>query len=267
MAALVDIHSHILPAVDDGADSLETALEMLRRGVAEGIGTAVLTPHLHPEDGPPQEELHRERFGELQEAVRQAGLPIEIRLGAEISFRFGLAEVAGWPSGTLVGGGRFALVDLPPGPLSPGLEQGFFELRTSGFRPILAHPERQRHLAKQPERIARLRQQEVLMQIDAGSLTGQFGTRAQQTAEGMVRRGWAEFVASDAHDLEKRPFSLVAARGRVEKLSGSGEVRRLMVDNPGRVVRGEEVEQRAGSAVDRPRRGLLRRLLGFKKSS
>ena len=266
MAGMVDIHCHILPAVDDGSTSVQMSLEMLRCGLAEGITEAVLTPHIHPFDGPEKEALHQERFAVLQKAVDQAGLEVEISLGAEMGFRFGLAEVAEWPSGTLAGNGTYVLVDLPPGALSPGLEQGFFSLRTAGFKPILAHPERHRQLARSHEQIERLRQQELLFQVNAGSLLGQFGRRAQRTAEMLLDQGWVEFVGSDGHDLGKRPFSLVAARARVKELCGGGEARRLFVENPGRVRRGEgiaEAEERGHRPLQSP--GLLKLLFGGRR--
>ena len=83
MVSMVDLHSHVLPAVDDGAESIETSLEMLRRGAAEGIGIAVLTPHLHPHDDVKKEELHRQRFTMLQEAVKVAQLDVRLHLGPQ----------------------------------------------------------------------------------------------------------------------------------------------------------------------------------------
>lgn len=259
---MVDIHCHLLPGVDDGAASTEIALEMLRRGAAEGIRAAVLTPHLSPGSSEAQEALHRKVFAGFASAVREAGLPVELYLGAEIGFRFGMVEVARWPSGSLAGGGRFALVDLPLGPLSPALEQAFFELRLAGFRPILAHPERHPALAGSPARIGRLRQQEVLIQIDAGSLTGQLGRRAHRAAESWVRQGWVEFVASDAHDLESRPFSLRSARARLEALGGSDLAWQLLVENPRRLLDGEEVESIASRPLGRGWRERMKYLLG-----
>ena len=158
---------------------------------------------------------------------------MELHLGAELTFRFGLAEIARWPSGTLAEGGVYALVDLPFGhQLPPGLEQGLFELHAAGFKPILAHPERHRNFARKPELLERLRQQELLFQVNAGSLTDRFGRRAQQTAEFLLERGWVEMVASDGHDLDKRPFSLAAARARVLELCGGVVVQRLFSENP-----------------------------------
>ncbi|MFT5088514.1 MAG: protein-tyrosine phosphatase [Candidatus Latescibacterota bacterium] len=273
MGEFVDIHSHVLPAVDDGSPSIEVSLEMLRRASEENIGALVLTPHMKAGDGPEVEELHRVRFGELCAAVQEAALPVELHLGCEIAFRFNMLEVVSWPSGHLADG-RYVLIDLPPGPLSPGLEQGFFELRSAGYRPILAHPERHRQLARDPEHIGRLREQDLLLQVNAGSLLGRFGARAQGIAEMIVSKGWADFVASDGHDLEKRPLTQLAAREIVAKLSGENEVKRLFSDNPrqvisnGPVVRGEDAPRQRATPPVKPRRSskrkpsLLQRILG-----
>ena len=271
MAGMVDMHNHILPQVDDGADSLETSLEMLRCGLEEGIETAVLTPHFKPEDDREKAEVHQQRFAQLQEAVTGAGMPVQLFLGAEIGFRFGLAEVARWP-GIALAGSRYVLVDLPTGPLPSGLEQGMFELRTAGFRPILGHPERHRQLTQDEHQLHRLREQELLFQIDAGSLTGRFGQRTQAAARMLVERGWAEFVASDGHNLGKRPFTLQAARQWVEEGLGAEEAQLLFADNPGRLVRGEAIALREGQArgssgrpAPKRQQGWLSRLLGAGK--
>ena len=239
---MVDVHSHALPGVDDGARSMEQALAMLQGAWEDRIGTVVVTPHFRPEDGPEQAALHEQRFSELGAAVSAAGLPIEIHLGAEIGFRFKMAEVASLPACRIASAGRYVLVDLPHGPLPTGIEQGFFELRLAGVKPILAHPERHRQLSRAPEWYDRLREQDLLFQVTAGSITGRFGSRAQEASEYLLERGWSDVVASDAHDLEYRPFGLSAARERVEELWGEAEGVRLFESNPSCVVLGEEFE-------------------------
>ena len=241
MDGMVDIHCHILPGVDDGAPSVEVALQMLAAGAQEGITAAVLTPHIKSDDHQDRDELHRRTFAEFEKAVAESGLGVQVHLGAEVAFRFGLTEVAQWPSVRLAEQ-PFILVDLPPGLLSPGLEQGFFELRAAGLKPILAHPERHRELARSPEKIERLRQQDLLLQVDAGSLTGRFGNRSREAAETWIRQGWVEFVGSDGHDLNKRPVALAAASDRVESLAGRSEAKRLFVDNPRRLVSGQSIQ-------------------------
>ena len=237
---MVDIHCHVLPGVDDGAPNTQVALEMLRGAADEGIGAAVVTPHIKPSDGRELVELHQRRLGELREAVDRAGIAMELHQGAELGFRFGLDQVAQWPSVGLAGG-PYVLVDLPSGPLSPWLEQAFFELRAGGYRPILAHPERHRELARSKTQMQRLRHQDLLFQVDAGSFTGLFGRRAQAAAEMMLQEGWVAFAGSDGHDLSKRPLSLLDARQRVEELCGADEATRLFCHNPAAVIQGEPI--------------------------
>lgn len=242
---MVDVHCHVLPGVDDGAPTMEVALEMLRRGAEEGIRAAVVTPHIKSGDGQELTELHRRRLGELREAAARADIRVELHQGAELEFRFGLEVAAQWSTVGLAGS-PYVLVDLPPGPLSPWLDKGLLELRTAGFRPILAHPERHRELARSKSQMAWLRQQELLFQVTAGSFTGRFGRRAQGTAEMLLREGWVAFVASDGHNLDSRPLSLRNARARVEELGGPEEAWRLFYHNPRALIVGEPIP------MDRP---------------
>lgn len=239
MDGLVDLHCHALPRVDDGADSDEVGLEMLRRAQDEGVEEVVLTPHFRPDEGDDRVRELAVRHAEFTAAAAAAGVGLRLHLGAEVAFRFGLGALARRAAGVRLAGGPYVLVDLPPGPLSPALERGFFELRTAGFRPVLAHPERHRDLA--PPHLARLRQQDLLLQVDAGSLRGRFGRRAQDAAIALVEAGHADFVASDGHDLDRRPLAVRSAFEQVTRLAGSPEARRLFADNPRRVLAGEPV--------------------------
>ena len=259
-SGLVDIHCHALPRVDDGAGSDAVGLDMLRRARDDGVDEGVLTPHFRPDDGQERARQLAAGYGEFAAAAAAAGVGVRIHLGAEIAFRFGLAQLARATEVARLAGSPYVLVDLPPGPLSPGLEQGFFELRTSGFRPVLAHPERHRDLARRSERLARLRQQELLLQVDAGSLRGRFGRRAQAAAIALVEAGCADFVASDGHDLDRRPMALRSAYDQVRALAGEPEARRLFADNPRRVLAGEPVAAVAPTPMPLPSAGPWRRL-------
>lgn len=261
-----DLHCHVLPGVDDGAPDEETSLRMLRRGLDDGTQTAVLTPHLLPEDAVEKCALHLQRFDFLRAAAHRAGLAVELHLGAEIRFRFGLADLAQDPSARLAGG-PYVLVDLPfgSGPLESGVENGFFELRAAGYRPILAHPERHPQLFSGSDLLPRLRRQELLFQINGGSLYGAFGRRAQAAAEGLMERGWVEAIASDGHDLERRPFTLRQAREAVQSRWGADEARRLFEENPRRILAGEPT-LRCDRPRPRRRPGLLQRLLPWRNA-
>jgi protein-tyrosine phosphatase len=259
MDGFVDIHSHALPGVDDGADNLAMGLDMLRQAAAEGVDDVVLTPHYRSDDGPERGQMLQQRFAEFAAAVAAAGIDLTLHLGAELAFRFGLAQLAATTSSARLAGGPYVLVDLPPGPLSPGLEQAFFEIRTAGFRPVLAHPERHRDLAADPGRIEGLRAQDLLLQIDAGSFRGRFGRRAQAAAIRLAESGQADFVGSDGHDLHKRPMALRSAYDQVSALAGQDEAQRLFVHNPRRVLAGEPIKAGTIAGTDK-RPGLWRRL-------
>lgn len=197
----------------------------------EGVDDVVLTPHYRPEDGPERAQQLQDYFEGFAVDVADAGIGVRVHLGAELGFRFGLAQLAQSVTVARLAGGPYVLVDLPPGPLSPGLEQAFFEIRTAGYRPVLAHPERHRELAADADRIEQLRAQDLLLQIDAGSLRGRFGRRVQ-----------AAFVGSDGHDLEKRPLSLRSAYEQMVGLTGAEEAQRLFARNPLLCIDGKQVE-------------------------
>ncbi len=245
--------------MDDGADSVATGLDMLRRAIDEGVDDVVLTPHFRPHDDEGRASQLQARFAEFAAAVDAAGLDIQLHLGAELGFRFGLAELARSTAVARLAGGPYVLVDLPPGPLSPGLEQAFFEIRTAGYRPVLAHPERHRDLAADPGRIEQLRSQDLLLQIDAGSFRGRFGRRAQAAAVRLVQSGQADFVGSDGHDLDKRPLSLRSAFDQVQQLAGEDAANRLFGRNPRCVLTGEQVEPVPASSPP-ARRGFWQRI-------
>lgn len=254
MDGWVDIHCHVLPGVDDGATDIDMSLAMLRNAVDEGLRQVIVTPHYQAGDETERLRRHERTFADLVSAVTAEGLPIDLRLGVEMGFRFGLEHVAADPAARLAGG-SYVLVDLPPGPLSPGLEQAFFGLRTAGWRPILAHPERHRELARHPERIQRLQEQDLLLQVNAGSLIGQFGRRAMAAATWLVEGGWADFVASDGHDLRKRRMSIHAAADRLHDLVGKERTRQLICDNPACVLTSAPIEP-FRPAVSKRRGGL-----------
>ena len=125
----------------------------------------VLTLHYRPEDGLERAQQLQDYFEGFAVDVADAGIGVRVHLGAELGFRFGLAQLAQSVTVARLAGGPYVLVDLPPGPLSPGLEQAFFEIRTAGYRPVLAHSERHRELAA-ADRIEQLRAQDLLLEID-----------------------------------------------------------------------------------------------------
>jgi protein-tyrosine phosphatase len=237
LAARVDIHSHVLPGIDDGARDLETALALLAAAAADGTRTIVATPHSAACDG-----LNLpERVDALRAAAGAAGLDITVLAGSEVRFSSDLAER--FAAGRLVtlNGTAYVLLELPlQGELSPYLQRAFFDLQVAGALPILAHVERYPAVQRDPAVLLDLARQGVLLQVNADSLTGGAGRRAREAAEHLARLRLVHVVASDAHDLRGRPPVLRPAYERLARVT-SPEYAAWVEQTPLQIVRGEVV--------------------------
>jgi protein-tyrosine phosphatase len=238
--SMIDIHSHILPAVDDGSHSLEESLEMCRLSANDGITTLVATPHAHDHI----HETHdvaflRQKIDELNALLN--GSP-KIELGCELRFTHEVVRnVCVKKSAPTLAGGPFVLVEFPHSVVPPGSERALFELMSHQIRPIIAHPERNQMLMAQPERFYELIEGGVLGQADTGSFTGQFGRQVQKAAQIMLENGLLHFVASDCHNTRNRLPGMSSAVAVIAGLVGEEYARAMSTDNPQAVVEGKAI--------------------------
>lgn len=235
---MIDIHSHILPTVDDGAQDLATAEEMCRLAVLDGCTTILATPHQRtPSWWNCEPATLRAALLSLQSAV---GDTPTLHLGAEVRISQGLLQaLAETDLGGILplAGSSYLLLEFDRrglGDLDPeGLVQ---ELRLEGWQPIFAHPEFVPELTGDLELMRRLFEAGALFQATAMSLTGDFGKKAQAVSEKMVAAGLIHFVASDAHNLTRRPPGMSRAHRYLAEKHGAALARRLTFDNPRAVV-------------------------------
>jgi len=239
-ARLVDLHAHIMPGVDDGPQTLEEALAMARAALADGVGQIVATPHVR-DSGLTREEFSR-RLEDLRRALADHRVDVEVHPGAEVSlepdiFRW-LAEGLAWP----IASTRYVLVELPFFAFPPYTDEVIFRLQVEGYKPILAHPERNAFLAAKPERLQALVERGVLVQITAASVLGGFGAQAKSAAVAFLERGLVHVLASDAHSAAHRPPLLTEAAREAERIVGPGAWS-LVSANPAAILGdGEEIE-------------------------
>ena len=223
---MVDLHCHILPGLDDGAPDLETALQMARIAVADGVTDVVATPHA--EDGFYRTDAASIRVATaaFRTALAAAGIPLRVHPGSEVHVHPELPRrVAAGELLTVQDAGRCVLIELPVTSIPPYTETLMHDLRVSGITPILAHPERHAVLRDDHDRLAEWIGEGMLVQITGASLTGQMGRRAQQAAEMMVFRRLAHLVASDGHSPDRRPPQLRAAYDALVKIDGDASAR------------------------------------------
>ncbi len=220
---MIDIHHHLLHGVDDGADSLETSVEMARLAVAEGITHVVCTPHANSyHDFDPG--VNAALAEELRARLEVAKIPLTLGLGCDFHMSFDNVKLAkDDPARFSINGLGYLLVEVPDYGLPPGLAETFFELRLAGLTPILTHPERNATLQNEPERLVEWLRGGVLIQVTADALTGHKGRRAEQMAHDLLEKRW---VPLSGHGRAQHHDSPAAnARGM---RSGGKELRRRL---------------------------------------
>lgn len=211
---MTDLHTHILPGIDDGASDFDTALEMLRAEIENHVDTVVLTPHYFVNEfGESDKEKIRLRFEELK--AKCDGLPIRILLGAELYYHPYLAEQLKRHEALTMNGSDYILVEFSLVQKYYDLSDVFYNLQCYGYKVILAHPERYTYLTV--EEIVELRRNGVLIQIDTSSVLGDFGKEAAKKAARLLRGDHVDFIASDAHSMGRRSPNLKKTLDHIEK--------------------------------------------------
>lgn len=229
---MIDLHSHILPGIDDGAKTLDVSLQMAAMAVADGIHTMACTPHIYPglylNDAA---GITRARDA-LQAELDTRGVALRLLVGADVHLVPGLlAEVREGRVPTLAGS-RYLLLEPSHHVMPPRFEASVFELVAAGYTPVITHPERLTWVDSHADLFERLVRQGAWLQLTAGALTGSFGERIRQRAEKFVTDGQAHLLATDAHSAGRRRPQLSAARAVVERLAGAAEATRMVLDRP-----------------------------------
>ncbi|MCS7459905.1 tyrosine protein phosphatase [Paenibacillus doosanensis] len=238
---MIDIHSHLIPGIDDGAKDMEESIAMARAAVEEGIHTLIATPH-HANgkyDNPWNQVVQAVR--EVNEALETQGIPLTVLSGQEIRVYDRLLEdlhndIAGTLHST-----PYILIEFPTREIPRETDSLFHELRVMGLIPVIAHPERNVELAESPSKLERLIRQGALSQITSHSINGLFGKKIQKLSLEMCKHHLAHFIASDAHNMKYRAFGLREAYALLARQLGDRLVQGYM-DNAEKLVRGEAVQ-------------------------
>ncbi len=236
---MVDIHCHVLPDIDDGARSWETAESMCALALADGIGHIVATPHANS-----RYQYDREKFSALLKTLAEkTGNKLTFSLGCDFHLSYdNVDELFKNPGKFVIGHTKYILIELSDFALPPNYQQLLFRFRSElGLAPILTHPERHPILQQQPQSILRWIEAGCLVQVTANSLTGHWGRRAKSAAFWLLKNQAIHIVATDAHDTKHRPPVLSEALKVAAKELGAPLARKLVVDNPLAVVENREI--------------------------
>jgi protein-tyrosine phosphatase len=235
---MIDLHSHILPGLDDGAATVADALALARAAAAVGVTTVAATPHVR-DDYPTSPDEMEQAVSALGRTLGDAGVAVEIVAGGELSLdrleRLAEAHIRRF---TLGGTGRYVLVEFPYYGWPFTLEAQLRRLRGQGIVPVLAHPERNPEVQQSPQRLERLRRGGALAQVTIDSLTGVLGRRARRTARALLETGDVDLLATDSH--APGAYSLDEA-GLAEAVGDRRLSRQLTVEVPAAILAGETI--------------------------
>lgn len=229
---MIDLHSHILPGIDDGAPELEVSLQMARLAVEEGITVVACTPHIFPGVYDNDAIGIRAAIGELQAALDAAAIPLRLVVGADVHLHPDFLTNLRTGMVPTLADSQYVLIELPTHVPPPQLEHYLFSVLTAGYVPILTHPERLRWIETHHALIGRLVRGGLWVQITAGSLTGGFGRRAQYWAERLLGDGLVHLLATDSHNMRRRPPRLRQAHEIASASLGREEADNLVLVRP-----------------------------------
>jgi len=238
---MIDFHNHILPDVDDGPKLLEESVDMLRYASKQGITDVVNTVHFqHPKMDNKNVDYQylKNKVQLLQKKINDEKIDIKIHLSAEVFYLPNLLDVSKNPL-TIIGN-KYMLIEFKSNIYPTGYEDEFYNLQLSGITPIVAHPERYRFIQKDINIIEDWLSRGYVVQIDAGSIIGQFGDLIKNVSFRMINNGYIHLIGSDSHNSKKRNFCLFDAYRILEERKSKKFVEYLK-NNSWNILNGNEV--------------------------
>ena len=237
---LVDFHNHLMPGVDDGARTAEDTEAALRQFKAQGVETVIATPHLEASLATrPERMAHRlaeldQGFAALKQAAEKVG---GMQVGRAVELLLDLPEPDISDARMRLNGGKFFLMEFPFMSVPPHSERAIQMLVRTGYVPIVAHPERYRHVRYQLNVLERWKADGAYLQLNAGSLLGRYGKEARAAALELLARGWADYICSDYH--ARGVPATAECRRLLEASDAAEQALILMQTNPARMLKDE----------------------------
>lgn len=243
---MIDLHCHILPGVDDGAETMEDALTMARMAAESGVTHLVATPHCNL---PYTEEKNYlspsliSRFVELRNRIQQAGIPLKLYPGSEILCTPNLPELIRQDKLIPLGNSNYLLIEFFFDEALSYMDDMLEAIAAEGLCPVIAHPERYEAVQRNPHIIEHWFSRGHIIQINKGSILGRLGRRAKYTAQWILSHGLAHVVASDAHSPVARTTQMSELIQYITDHCTPEYANILLHENPSRILNGRPVVQ------------------------
>jgi len=240
---MIDLHSHFLPGIDDGASDLAMTEAMLQNAVDSGITHLLATPHVNEHTSKEVAAQIRETFEKIKSFILDKKINLHINLGAEINYN---SDLKTWSEKDWIFIDKkriYLLVELPMYEIPPGISESIFNLGLKKIKLIIAHPERNVKLKEKPEILVNWVRQGSYVQLDAGSIIGQFGRSCKKFSEELIKAGIVHYVGSDAHDPSQRNYTVLKnAYELIKSKYGSEYAHLFFFKNPENVLKGNKIK-------------------------
>lgn len=248
---VIDIHCHILPGIDDGAQTIEDSISMARLAVQEGITSIIATPHYKNGSYENKKQDILVKVEELNNVLQQEAIPLQILPGQEPRI-YGelLADYENDEILTLNYGEKYLFIELPSGHVPRYTERLLYDIQMRGLTPIIVHPERNSEIIQNPDILYHLVEKGTLTQVTASSVAGYFGKSIKKFSLQLIEANLTHFIASDAHNVAKRSFKMTEAIDVVQKEFGMDMVY-LLTENAELLVEGKAVYKEIPEQVRR----------------
>ncbi|MEI6852907.1 MAG: CpsB/CapC family capsule biosynthesis tyrosine phosphatase [Bacteroidota bacterium] len=221
----VDFHSHLIPGIDDGSKSIEESIDIITFFQSMGVKKMITTPHVSMEYFPNKRDDILERFSRLQEDIAKAGLSVQLEVATEYMIDDGFRALM-HQGNLLTFGDNYLLIELGSFAEHPDFSSLIFDLQTSGYNVILAHPERYSFWHSHKDMYTTLKEREVLFQINALSLTNVYSTAVNKTAQWLIENNMIDFIGSDVHHASQKEIYKKAIGSKLfDRLKEKGTIK------------------------------------------
>lgn len=239
---MYDIHNHMLPGLDDGAFNWEKSLVMALLAAEDGIAGIVCTPHWVSGFFENTRAPVLKTLNTLKEKLKEHNIPLSVYPGSELRLDFDIPQkIETGELLTINDMGRYALIEFPDEVLPQNLDHFFWDLHAQNITPIIAHPERNRILQRDPVRLYRLVELGALTQITGASLLGRFGTEVRKFAIMLLEHNMVHVLATDAHGPTTRSPRLSEAAKELERIVGKQTAQQIVRDTPKSIIDGQNI--------------------------
>ncbi len=264
---MIDIHAHIIPAIDDGCIDDAMCVAMLRKAAASGTTAIFATSHVLGAGEHPSWEALQAGAAKLREVCKEKKIDLQVYSGTEVFMDWELLDELAVQGSYCLHGENFGrqavtyiLVELPMHFIPNYADDFWYELRLKGVTPILAHPERYPELMAKTDKLLAWRKEGLLLQCNVGSFAGKFGEAAEQAAKLLLKNQLVDFLGSDAHRDVGRDTDMREGAQVIREVAGEAELRRISVENPEKLIRGEAMEVVKPTEIVREKKSFWSRL-------